>query len=140
MFDYRDDVWGVVFVGVFGVVGVDCVVGKGGDGGFDEVGFVEGVGVDYVLDVYFVVDGKISVDGGWGGFLVFVEFEVVGVGGDLFFDCEGVWVVVFVCDVDVDGEGVGCLEYLFYVVCVGGVGCCVGVGVGKGGWVSDVVG
>lgn len=41
----------MVVVGVFGVVGVDGVVFEGIEGGFDEVGFVEGVGVDCYLDV-----------------------------------------------------------------------------------------
>lgn len=54
----------MIVVGVFGVVGVNGVVFEGGDGGFNEVRFVEGVCVDEVLDVEFVVDGEIGVNGG----------------------------------------------------------------------------
>ena len=75
MFDDGDDVWCVAAAGAFGVVGVDCAVFEGGDGGFDEAGFVEGVGVDEALDVVLVADGEAGVDCDGCAAPVFVQFE-----------------------------------------------------------------
>ena len=56
MFNDGDNIRGVAAAGAFGVVGVDGPVFEGCDGGLDEAGLVEGVGVDEALDVVFIAD------------------------------------------------------------------------------------
>lgn len=51
---YGDDVWCVAAACAFSVVCVDCAVVDGRDGGLDEAGLVECIGVDEALDVVFI--------------------------------------------------------------------------------------
>ncbi len=78
-----DDVRRMAAAGTFGVVGVDGAALERAQGGFDETGFVEGVGVDRHLYVVLVSHAQAVVDGGRGGAPVFMQFEADGAGLDL---------------------------------------------------------
>ena len=65
------------------VVGVDHAIPEGGDSVFDKARFVEGVGVNGNLDVFFVRHRKAVVDGRGGSAPVLMQFEGHGPGGNL---------------------------------------------------------
>ena len=70
-----DDVGRVPAAGALGVVGVDGAALEGGDGVFDEAGFVQGVGVDGHLHVVLFGHRQAAVDGGRSGAPVFVQLQ-----------------------------------------------------------------
>jgi hypothetical protein len=73
----------VTATGAFGVVGVDGAALEGGEGGFDEAGFVEGVGVDRHLHVVLVGHAQAVVDAAGRGAPVLVQLQADGAGLDL---------------------------------------------------------
>lgn len=109
MLDHADDVGGMAAAGAFGVVGVDCAVLEGCDGGFDEAGFVERVRVDEALDVVLVAYGETGVDGSRCGSPVLVKFQATGAGFALFSQCDRRGVVAFACDTEIEWKRVDCL-------------------------------
>ena len=69
--------------GTFGVVGVDGAALEGAQGGFDEAGFIQGVGVNRHLHIVLIGHAQAVVDGRRGGAPVFVQFQPNGAGLDL---------------------------------------------------------
>ncbi len=131
-----DDVRGVTTAGAFGVEGVDAAVFEGGQGVFDEAGFVQGVGVDGDLHVEPVCHGEAVVDGGGGGAPVFVQFEADGAGPDLEFQGFGQAGVALAEKADVHGQAVDGLEHFADVPGAGGAGGGVGAG-GRAGAAAE---
>ncbi|MCY1172032.1 hypothetical protein D3C87_1825120 [compost metagenome] len=70
--------------GTFGVIGVNGAALEGGEGGFDETGLVEGVGVDRHLHVEPVGHAQAVVDTRRRGAPVLMQLEADGAGLDLF--------------------------------------------------------
>ena len=106
-----DDVWRVAAAGAFGVVGVNRAAGDGGDGRFEETGFVDRVGVDRHLDVEFVGDFQAGVDGGRRGAPVFVEFQAAGACFDLFGERRSGGGVALAEKTEIHGPRFGGLEH-----------------------------
>ena len=72
---HPDDVGRVAAARPLGVIGVDGPAGDGGEGGLDETGLVEGVGVDGGLHARLVAHPQAGVDGRRGGPPVLVQLE-----------------------------------------------------------------
>ena len=117
-----DDVGSVAAAGAFGVIGVDGASFEGGEGGFEEAGFVEGIGVDGDLDVELIGDAEAGIDGGGGGAPVFVQFEADGAGADLFAEGFGGAAVSFAEEAEIHGVVVGGFEHAGEVPPPGGAG------------------
>lgn len=88
----------MIVVCVFGVEGMDCLFFYCGYCIFDKVIFVQGVGVDYYLNIYIISYVQIVVDCCRGGVLIFVQFQIGCV--CVYYFMYRFWqgCVIFVCD------------------------------------------
>lgn len=68
------------------MIGMNCASLDSFDGLFNETGFVQRVGVDKSLDIVIVADGEASIDSGWCGSPVLVEFQTDDPGFALFLE------------------------------------------------------
>jgi len=114
--------------GTFGVIGVDGTALERAQGGFDETGLVEGVGVDRHLHVVLVGDAQAIVDARRGGAPVFVQLEADGAGLDLLDQRLRQAGVALAGEADVHRERVGGLKHARQVPRAGGAGGGVGTG------------
>ena len=122
--------------GTFGVIGVNGAALEGGEGGFDEAGFVEGVGVDRHLHIVLIGDTQAVVDTRRGGAPVFVQFETDGAGLDLFDQWPRQAGVALAGEADVHREGIRRLKHPRQVPRPGGASGGVGPG-GRAGAATD---
>lgn len=127
-----DDVRCVAAAGALGVVGVDGAALEGAEGGLDEAGFVEGVGVDRHLDVVALGDLQAVVDRRRGAAPVLVQLQADGAGEHLLLQRQRQAGVALAGEADVHREGVGGLEHPRHVPGTGGAGGGVGPGGGAG--------
>src|SRR6185437_2850886 len=74
----------VAAAGAFRVISVDRAAGNRRNGGFEESGFVDGIGVNGNLDVVFIDGAQAGVNRRGGRAPVFVELQAAGAGFDLF--------------------------------------------------------
>src|SRR5271154_1718535 len=125
-----DNVGSVAAAGAFGVIGVNGAAGDGRDGGFEEAGFVDGVGVNSDLDVVAIGGFQAGVDGGGSGAPVFVEFQAAGAGFDLLGEGRFGGRVAFAEKTKIHGPSFGGLQHAGQIPGAGRAGG----GGGAGSW------
>ncbi|MNS54294.1 hypothetical protein D3C72_870780 [compost metagenome] len=125
-----DDVRRVTATGTFGVIGVNGAALERAEGGFDETGLVEGVGVDRHLHVELIGDAQAVVDARRRGAPVFVQLEPDGAGLDLLDQRLRQAGVAFAGEANVHRERVSGLKHARQVPRAGGASG----GVGASGW------
>ncbi|MCY1415244.1 hypothetical protein D9M71_307180 [compost metagenome] len=114
--------------GTFGVVGVNGAALESGQGGFDEAGFVEGVGVDRHLHIVLVGNAQAIVDGRRCRAPVFMQLQTNGTSLDLLDQGLRQAGVALAGKADVHGKVVGGLEHACHVPGAGGAGRGIGAG------------
>ena len=118
------------------MIGVDGAALEGGEGGFDETGFVEGVGMDRHLYIVLVGDVQAVVDAGRRGAPILVQLQPDGTGLDLLDQRFRQAGVALAGEADVHRERIGGLEHARQVPRSGRAGGCIGAR-GRAGAAAD---
>ena len=108
------------------VEGVNGASLEGGDGVFDETGFIERVGVDCHLHVHPVGDGKAGIDRRRRGAPVLVQLEAAGAGEHLFNERVGQGRIALAEEAEIDRQPFGGLQHAAEVPGTGRAGGGVG--------------